>query len=149
MEIHQLKSEHKRIKSRRIGRGGKRGSYSGHGVKGQKARAGAGVKPGFRGGDTPIWKLFPKKRGASRKLEIKKRGFRLHQLKPVVINLDTLERYFKDGDAVSPQTLQKKGLIKNIKHKVKILGRGALTKSLEFKDVTFSASVSKTISSKK
>ena len=72
MQIHELKPDHPRKHRKRVGRGGKRGTFSGKGTKGQKSRAGASVKPGFRGGDTPLWKIFPKRRGAGKKVEIKR-----------------------------------------------------------------------------
>ena len=67
MQLNQLKSHTKRKDAKRVGRGGKRGTYSGKGTKGQKSRAGAGFKQGFRGGDNRLWQLFPKLRGATKK----------------------------------------------------------------------------------
>ena len=141
MQLHELKPTIKKKRRKRVGRGGKRGTYSGKGQKGQKSRAGAGIKPGFRGGDTPLWKKFHKVRGASKKLDIKKRGFRLHRPKPEIINLKDLERRFSDGETVSPQSLLAKRMVKRIKHGVKILGKGELRKKLVFKDVLMSRSV--------
>lgn len=140
MQLHNLKPTLKRKHRKRIGRGGKKGTYSGKGVKGQKSRAGAGVKPGFRGGDTPLWKLFPKLRGASKKLKIKKRGFMLRRPKPSIVNLKDLDKYFNDNELVSPQTLLEKGIIDSIKPRVKILGQGELKKKLKFEKVEFSKS---------
>ena len=141
MQLHDIKPTIKKKHKKRVGRGGKRGTYSGKGLKGQKSRAGAGVKPGFRGGDTPLWKKFPKVRGASRKLEIKKRGFRLHRPKSEIVNLRDLNRKFGDGETVSPKTLLEKRLVKKIKNGVKILGKGQLSKKLVFKNVEMSKSV--------
>ncbi|MEK7341913.1 MAG: uL15 family ribosomal protein, partial [Candidatus Binatota bacterium] len=60
MDLSNLKpAPGSKKKRKRVGRGGKRGTYSGRGSKGQKSRAGARIRPGFRGGDNPIWKLFP------------------------------------------------------------------------------------------
>ena len=87
MQLHELKPTIRKKNKKRVGRGGKRGTYSGKGLKGQKSRAGAGVKPGFRGGDKPLWKKFHKARGASKNLEIKKPGFQVHHPKPAIVNL--------------------------------------------------------------
>lgn len=141
MQLYELKPLQKRKNKKRVGRGGKRGTYSGKGQKGQKSRAGAGVKPGFRGGDTPLWKKFHKARGATKKLDIKKRGFQLRHPKPEIVNLRDLERNFSDGEMVSPETLMGKGLVKKVKRGVKILGKGELSKKLKFKDVAMSKSV--------
>lgn len=141
MQLHELKLTTKRKHRKRVGRGGKRGTYSGKGIKGQKSRAGAGVKPGFRGGDTPLWKKFPKARGASKKVDAKQRGFQLRHLKPEIVNLRDLNKRFSEGEVVSPKSLMEKGLVKKIKHGVKILGKGELRKKLIFKGVEMSKSV--------
>ena len=131
----------KKKSRKRVGRGGKRGTYSGKGLKGQKSRAGAGVKPGFRGGDTPLWKKFHKVRGASRKTDIKNLGFRIHRKRPEVVNLRDLEKKFAPGEVVSPRSLKEKGLVKNVRRGVKILGKGRLSKKLVFKGVRMSEAV--------
>lgn len=119
MQLHQLKSIHKNKKSKRIGRGGKTGTYSGRGMKGQKSRAGSKSKPrlGFAGGDTLPYKKIPKRRGFK---------FKPLQKKPeVVINIGRLDKFFKDNDKVNPEILFKKGLIKKVRGilpKVKLLG---------------------------
>lgn len=140
MQIHEIRPTIKNKSRKRVGRGGKRGTYSGKGLKGQKSRAGAGVKPGFRGGDTPLWKKFPKARGASKKVEIKRLGFQLRRVKPATVNLRDLNRKFSDGEIISPQSLKGKGLVKKIKNGVKILGKGEIRKRLVFKDVLMSKS---------
>lgn len=132
MQLHQLKPINKQRDKKRVGRGGKRGTFSGRGSKGQKSRAGTRIRPGFRGGDNPIWKLFPKTRGASKKTEAKHALFQVKHPKPAVFNLDRLEKLFLDGDTVSPKTLGVK--------RAKILGTGTLTKKLVFENVTFSKS---------
>jgi large subunit ribosomal protein L15 len=140
MQIHEINPTIKRKNKKRVGRGGKRGTYSGKGIKGQKSRAGAGIKPGFRGGDTPLWKKFHKARGSSKKLEIKKLGFQLHHSKPEVVNFRDLNKRFSEGEIVSPRTLMEKRLVKKIKRGVKILGKGELRKKLVFKNVLMSKS---------
>ena len=132
MQLHQLKTIYKSRKKKRVGRGGKRGTYSGRGSKGQKSRAGARIRPGFRGGDNPIWKLFPKQRGATKKVDIKHRAFQARYKKQAIINLDKLNRAFQDGETVSPKALLRRGLIDNDKNGVKVLGDGELTKKLNF-----------------
>ena len=145
MQLHQIKLTIKRKNKKRVGRGGKRGTYSGKGLKGQKSRAGAGIKPGFRGGDTPLWKKFPKARGASKKVDAKGRGFQLRHPKPDVVNLRDLNKRFSDGDVVSPRSLMEKRLVKKTKHGVKILGKGELKKKLIFKGVAMSKSAKERI----
>jgi large subunit ribosomal protein L15 len=143
MQLSTLKPKHARKKHKRIGRGGKRGTTSGNGTKGQKSRAGASVRPGFRGGDNRLWQLFPKLRGASSKPGNKSphRKHRYHSIKrykPWEVNLRALE-VFKDGDTVSLVTLIEKGIVPAIASSVKILATGELNRKLTFTDVTLSA----------
>lgn len=137
MQLHQLKPTIKHKHRKRVGRGGKRGTFSGHGSKGQKSRAGARIRPGFRGGDNPIWKLFPKQRGATKKVDIKHAKFRVTKTGPAVVNLGILNSFFQNGDSVSPKILAQKGVIGTGKW-VKILGDGELDKKLNFSGVVFS-----------
>lgn len=138
MQLHQLKSKTVRKSQKRVGRGGKRGTFSGHGTKGQKGRAGSSVKPGFRGGDNRLWQLFPKARGASKKSgksgndrrHTKHRFFSMHRAKPVVVRLDTFNKF--SGD-ISPEMLVKAGLIENAKHGVKVLGGGEVKNKISLK----------------
>jgi large subunit ribosomal protein L15 len=139
MQLHELKPTHKSKKKKRIGRGGKRGTYSGRGVKGQKSRAGRGPRPALR----DIIKKIPKKRGYRFK-SIKK--------KPQVVNLKDLEKHFTAGEKVTPKTLLEKGLIGKVKGKmpkVKILGQGKLTKKVAIEGCLMSKSVEKAIEIKK
>ncbi|HZZ99494.1 MAG TPA: 50S ribosomal protein L15 [Candidatus Paceibacterota bacterium] len=150
MQLNTLKPNTKRKKAKRVGRGGKRGTYSGKGTKGQKSRAGAGVKPGFRGGDNRIWQLFPKQRGASKKPGSKRphRKHRFYQLrsgKALALNLDDLNR-FSEGQRVNRQLLVESGLIADSRQPVKILGNGTLKKKLEFEGLEFSESAKEKIS---
>ncbi len=136
MQLHQLKPKHKRASRKRVGRGGKKGTYSGRGVKGQKSRAGRKPRPGFAGGSTPLSIQLPKKRGQSGKIGIK-RGVKLFRLrtKPVILNLKDIEKKFRKGEAVSLKSLLKKGLIARIKGRmppVKILGQSDLKKTMIF-----------------
>ena len=120
MQLHQIRSKTKHKDKKRIGRGGKRGTYSGRGIKGQKARAGRKMRPEMR----DIIKKLPKRRGYR---------FTSFNKKPVVLNLFLLDKYFSDNDKITPKLLFEKGLIKKIKGKtpaVKILGMGELGKKL-------------------
>jgi len=124
MQLHELKPTHKSKKSKRIGRGGKRGTYSGKGIKGQKARAGRRFRPVVRD-----WiKRYPKLRGY--RFSPQKASVRLQ-----VVNLDVLQKNFEAGQTVNPQVLLEKKIIHKIKGVlpvVKVLGRGELTKALNF-----------------
>ena len=149
MQLHQLKSTYKKKSRRRVGRGGKRGTYAGRGLKGQKSRAGRKPRPGFAGGDTPLSKRLPKQRGSVGKVKIR-RGSKLSRfrVKTFILNLRDIEKKFKAGEIVSPQSLLKKGLIDKIGGRippVKILGTGELNMKLEFKGVKLSKSVQEKI----
>jgi len=135
MQLHQLKPNHKRKKGKRIGRGGKRGTYSGRGIKGQKSRAGRQMMPAIR----QFVKKYPKLRGYR---------FKIREQKPAVIDLKLLEKNFKKGDLVSPSSLLEKKLISRIKGKapkVKILSRGELKKELIIKNCQVSKSAKEKI----
>lgn len=135
MQLHQLRPKHKLKKRKRVGRGGKRGTYSGRGIKGQKARAGRKLKPAIR----EFIKKYPKLRGYK---------FKSVKERPAVINVGILEKKFKAGSVISPQTLLKVGLIRKIKGKiakVKILGKGEMKKALVFKNCQFSKSAKEAI----
>jgi len=120
MQLHQLKPKHKNKKRKRVGRGGKRGTYSGKGIKGQKSRSGRRLKPLIRS----VIKRYPKLRGYR---------FNTKTAKMSVVNLELLEKKFNDGDKVNPGILLEQRLIRKIKGRiasVKILGRGKITKAL-------------------
>jgi len=149
MQLHQLKPIHKKKSRQRVGRGGKRGTYSGRGLKGQKARAGRKPRQGFAGGDTPLSKRLPKQKGSVGKVKIR-RGSKSSRfrVKPIILNLRVLEKKFKTGEIVSQQSLLKKGLIDKIGGripKVKILGKGEIKKRLEFKGIELSKSLQEKI----
>jgi len=120
MQLHELKPIHKFKKPKRVGRGGKKGTYSGHGVKGQKSRAGKKLKPIIR----ELIKRYPKLRGYR---------FKSKKEKPTILNLEILEKKFNTGEKVAPEILLEKRIIRKIKGrmpKVKILGKGEVTKKL-------------------
>ena len=140
MQIHQLKKPNQRSK-KRIGRGGKRGTYSGHGIKGQNARAGKRKRPATR----DLIQKIPKLRGVLHS-RYKKQGVKQFKAIYKIVNLDILEKKFKEGEVVSPQSLFEKKLVRRIKGKiphVKILGRGELKKKLIFEGVQMSEKVKK------
>lgn len=134
MQIHEIKINKKKSK-KRIGRGGKRGTFSGRGVKGQKSRAGRRIRPQAR----EFLKRTPKRRGYK---------FGIQSFKPVVISLGLLNKNFKDGDIIEAKTLFNKKLISKIGSRlpnIKILGGGELDKKLIFKNLSFSQSAKKKI----
>ncbi len=120
MQIHELKVKAKKTR-KRIGRGGKRGTYSGRGMKGQKSRSGGNVDPLFEGGRSSLMQRMKKLR-----------GFKSIHPKKVVVSLDALEKHFSEGETVNLETLKKKGLLnnKNKDYGVKILNNGKITKKL-------------------
>lgn len=121
MQIHELKPKNKNKSKKRIGRGGKRGTYSGKGMKGQKSRAGARMAPIAR----EFIKRYPKLRGYN--FSPLKKSF--------VVNLSLINSFFKDGEVVTPQTLTKKGLIgRSKKLPIKILGNGKIDKKVIIRD---------------
>lgn len=150
MQLHQLKSNKK--KRKRVGRGGKRGTYAGRGLKGQKSRAGRKPRVGFAGGDTIAIKRFPKRRGLAGRSNDKRirKGVKLnrYKIKRVVLNLENINKKFKKGETVSPKSLLEKGLISRINNRipaVKILGKGKLSKGVVFEGVEFSKNAQKNI----
>lgn len=133
-----------RSTGKRVGRGGKRGTTSGGGTKGQKGRAGASVRPGFRGGDNRIWQLFPKQRGATKKHGSKRvhRKHRRYQViagKPAVINVAALNA-FSAGDSVTLATLKERRLISGAAKAAKILGTGEVKVGVTVEGVDVSTS---------
>ncbi|PKL72350.1 50S ribosomal protein L15 [Candidatus Kuenenbacteria bacterium HGW-Kuenenbacteria-1] len=127
LNLHNLKStKGSRKKSKRIGRGGKRGSYSGRGMKGQKARSGG--KKGLQlKGLKKMIQSIPKKR-----------GFKSMHPKLEIVNIKQLSVKFKDDDIITPEILLKEKLVSKIKNGVKILGNGELKKKLIIKGCAIS-----------
>ena len=135
MQIHELKPKHKNKGKKRVGRGGKKGTYSGKGQKGQSSRAGRKMVPIIR----ELIKKYPKLKGYRR--------FVIESHKAVV-NIEVLEKTSKDGETINPENLIKKGIIRMIKGKkpeVKILGTGKLTKKLVVENCKVSASAKSAI----
>ena len=131
MKLHELKPQVGEKKSRkRVGRGigSGLGKTSGRGHKGQKACSGGGVRPGFEGGQNPLYVRLPK------------RGFKnIFRKEFVEVNIEELNR-FADDTIVTPELLLESGIIKKVKDGVKILGKGELEKKLEVRANRFSKS---------
>ena len=136
MKLDELKPSTKRTKRTVVGRGmgSGLGKTSGKGEKGQNARSGGGVRPGFEGGQLPLFRRLPK------------RGFSNAKFKTVyaVINLSDLNK-FEDGAIVTPEILKEMGILKKQLDGVKVLGYGKLDKKLTVKAHKFSISAVKAI----
>lgn len=138
MNLSQLKpAEGSKRSAFRTGRGhgSGNGKTAGKGHKGQKARSGGGVRPGFEGGQMPLYRRLPK------------RGFTCRNSKDIVgINVDMLNR-FEEGSVVTVQSLIEAGIIKNPRDGVKILAKGELTKKLTVQVDAFSEAAKEKIES--
>ncbi|MBO4467926.1 MAG: 50S ribosomal protein L15 [Clostridia bacterium] len=136
MKLHELSPAFGSNKeSKRIGRGhgSGNGKTAGKGHKGQKARAGHGMRPGFEGGQMPLQRRVPK------------RGFNnIFAEEWLAINVAALE-VFEDGAVVDAKALQEKGIIKKADKPVKVLGNGKLTKKITVNLNAFSASAAEKI----
>lgn len=134
-EIRPAEGHRKDSKRKGRGLGSGNGKTGGHGHKGQNARSGGGVRPGFEGGQLPLFRRLPK------------RGFKNYfAVKFAEVNVEELE-LFENGTVVTPEVLKAVGIIKKEYDGVKILGRGELTKSLTVKAAKFSKSAEEKITS--
>lgn len=136
MKLHELKpTEGSRKERNRVGRGmsSGNGKTSGRGHKGQKARSGGGVRPGFEGGQMPLFQRLPK------------RGFtNINRKEYAIVNIETLNR-FENGTEVTPELLLETGVVSKLNAGVKVLGNGKLEKNLTVKAHKFSASAKEAI----
>ena len=138
MKLHTLKpnpgSKH-RVKRLGKGESSGLGKTAGKGHKGQKARSGGNVRPGFEGGQMPLHRRLPK------------RGFNNVQFadKVVVINVSHIEAFYEAGETVSEETLRAKKLVKGRFDAVKVLGQGDLTKGCTISGLKVSASAKEKI----
>ncbi|MFL2101120.1 50S ribosomal protein L15 [Desemzia sp. FAM 23991] len=136
MKLHELKpAEGSRKVRNRVGRGTSSGNgkTSGRGQKGQKSRSGGGVRLGFEGGQTPLFRTLPK------------RGFtNINRKEYAVVNLETLNR-FEDGTEVTPALLVETGVIKDEKSGIKVLGNGSIERKLTVKANKFSQAAKEAI----
>lgn len=137
MKLHELSPVDGSKKSvKRIGRGHGSGwgKTAGKGHKGQKARSGGSIRPGFEGGQMPLQRRVPK------------RGFNnIFRKNIVALNISQLEAKFDNNAVVDTAALREAGLVKNSFDGVKILGKGELTKSLTVKVDAFSKSAKEAI----
>jgi large subunit ribosomal protein L15 len=139
ISLSNLKPAQPRKARKRVGRGlgSGKGRYSGRGIKGQKARAGSHkMRPGFEGGQMPIYMRLGKQRGPYSKDAM---PVGPHRTSTVPVNLRDLDRVFDDGSEVTLEAMIDKGLIKNTRTDVKILGQGDLSKKLTITAHAFSA----------
>ena len=136
MNLHELKpADGARKKEVRVGRGigSGVGKTCGRGHKGQKARSGGGVRPGFEGGQMPIYRRLPK------------RGFKnVWAKKYAEVNVETLNR-FDEGAEIDAVALVEYGILKNVLDGVKILGNGEVTKKLTVRAQAFTKSAKEKI----
>lgn len=134
MKLNELETLKKDRKRRGRGPGSGNGKTSGKGQKGQNARSGGGVRPGFEGGQLPLFR------------RLSKRGFNNYNFRTnyAVINLSDLEK-FADGTEVTPELLIENGIIKKQLDGIKVLGHGTLTKKLNVKANKFSTTAKEKI----
>ena len=136
MKLHELTAVEGSTKERkRIGRGhgSGQGKTAGKGHKGQKARSGGSIRPGFEGGQMPLYRRLPK------------RGFKnIFAKQYVAVNVEELNK-LEDGAEVTAETLKANGIISKTLDGVKILGRGELNKKLTVKVAKMSASAKEKI----
>ena len=116
---------------KRVGRGTSSGNgkTAGKGHKGQNARSGGGVRPGFEGGQLPLFRRLPKRGFSNAKFKVEY----------ATINVSDLDN-FEDGAVVTPELLKEMGIVKKQLAGIKVLGNGELTKKLTVKAAKFSAS---------
>lgn len=129
MKLHELvSSPGSRKERKRVGRGTSSGTgkTSGRGHKGQNSRSGGGVRPGFEGGQNPLYRRLPK------------RGFTNPTRKEfAIVNIEDLNN-FAEGTEVTPEVLLENGIVKNPKAGIKVLGNGEVTVKLTVKANKFS-----------
>ena len=138
MKLHELSPQEGSVKAgfrKGRGAGSGNGKTAGKGHKGQNARSGGGVRPGFEGGQLPLYRKLPK------------RGFKNYLFGKVytVVNVEALNK-FNDGEVVDAAALLAKGIISDVaKNGVKVLGEGELKKNLTVKAAVFSGSAKEKI----
>ncbi len=137
MKLHELSpapGSNRDVFRKGRGHGSGNGKTAGKGHKGQKARSGGGVRPGFEGGQMPLQRRVPK------------RGFNnIFATRYATVNVSDLEQRFEDGAVVDEQAIVEAGLLKKTLDGVKVLGNGELTKKLTVNCAAFSASAKEKI----
>ena len=131
MKLNELQKSPEAKNRKRVGRGpgSNWGKTSGRGQKGQKSRSGVSISAWFQGGQTPLYRRVPK------------RGFNNAQFttRYATINLSDLNKFFNDGDEVTPELLKERGIIKKQLDGIKVLGNGELEKKITVKANRFSS----------
>ena len=131
MKLNELQKAPEAKNRKRVGRGpgSNWGKTSGRGQKGQKSRSGVSIHAWFQGGQTPLYRRVPK------------RGFNNARFTTTyaTINLSDLNKFFKDGDEVTPEILKERGIIKKQLDGIKVLGNGELEKKITVKANRFSS----------
>ena len=122
MRLDQLRAPKGARRARkRIGRGnGSKGTYSGRGMKGQKARSGGGVRPSFEGGQLPLMKRLPTQRGFTN----------IFRVEYATVNVDELAARFDHNAEITPEALREARLVRGRGTPVKVLGRGEIDRAL-------------------
>ena len=137
MKLHELSPAEGSVQNgfrKGRGPGSGNGKTAGKGHKGQNARSGGGVRPGFEGGQLPLYRRLPK------------RGFYNKFGKTyTIVNLETLNKKFEDGAVVDAAALLNSGVVSALCDGIKVLGRGELTKKLTVKAAVFSATAKEKI----
>ena len=137
MKLHELApavGSTKEVKRIGRGHGSGNGKTAGKGHKGQKARSGGSIRPGFEGGQMPLQRRMPK------------RGFNnIFAKEFATVNVSELEKRFEDGAVVDAQALIESGAINSAKDGIKILGNGELSKKLTVKAAKFTAAAQEKI----
>ena len=131
MKLHSIQQPEGAVRApKRLGRGTSSGTgkTSGKGHKGQNARSGGGVRPGFEGGQLPLFRRLPKRGFSNAKFKVEY----------ATINVSDLDK-FEDGAVVTPELLKEMGIVKKQLAGIKVLGNGELTKKLTVKAAKFSA----------
>lgn len=131
MKLYNIEQPEGAVKApKRLGRGTSSGTgkTSGKGHKGQNARSGGGVRPGFEGGQLPLFRRLPKRGFSNAKFKVEY----------ATINVSDLDN-FEDGAVVTPELLKEMGIVKKQLAGIKVLGNGELTKKLTVKASKFSA----------
>lgn len=130
MKLHNIEQPYGAVKvSKRVGRGTSSGTgkTAGKGHKGQNARSGGGVRPGFEGGQLPLFRRLPKRGFSNAKFKVEY----------ATINVSDLDK-FEDGAVVTPELLKEMGIVKKQLAGIKVLGNGELTKKVTVKANKFS-----------
>lgn len=130
MKLENLQKSPEAKARKRVGRGtgSGMGKTSTRGEKGQRARSGASISPWFQGGQTPLFRRLPK------------RGFNnaRFETKFATLNLSQINKFFEDGDVITPEVLKERGIIKKQLSGIKVLGNGELEKKVTVKANRFS-----------